>query len=81
MKLGATQSPGEGGLRQGVLREELTWQIGGTAGRPACLRRVSRGMGGSWSQSSGWKLDGPNQRRDVVDVTIKRVLWWSLEGQ
>ena len=23
MKLGATQSPGEGGLRQGVLREEL----------------------------------------------------------
>ena len=38
MKLGATQSPGGGGLRQGVLRKELTWQVGGTAGRPACLR-------------------------------------------
>ena len=38
--MGATQSPGGGNLRQGVLRKELTWQVGGTTGRPACLRRV-----------------------------------------
>ena len=38
MKVGATQSPGGGSLRQGVLRKELTWQVGGTAGRPECLR-------------------------------------------
>ena len=37
-------SPGRGNLRQGVLRKELTWQVGGTAGRPACLRILSRGM-------------------------------------
>ena len=30
-------------MRQEVLRKELTWQVGGTAGRPVCLRRVSRG--------------------------------------
>ena len=28
----------------GDLRKELTWQIEGTAGRPACFRTVSRGM-------------------------------------
>ena len=71
--MGATQSPGGRGLMQGVLRKELTWQVGGTAGRPVCLRRVSRGTGGSWSPSSGQgtrsgmeTLDGPEQRRDVV---------------
>ena len=73
MKVGATQPPGGGGLRQGVLRKELTWQVGGTAGRPACLRRMSRGTRGSWSPSSGQgtgsgmeALDGPEQRRYVV---------------
>ena len=71
--MGATQSPGGGGLRQGILRKELTWQVGGMAVRPACLRRVSRGHGGSCSLSSGqwaivgWKpSDSPEQRRDVV---------------
>ena len=55
------QSPGRGGLRQGVQRKDVTWQVGGTAGRPACLRTVSRGMGGSWSPGNGqwtWKWDG-----------------------
>ena len=47
MKVAATQSPGGGGLRQGVLCKELTWQVGGTAGRPACLRRVNRGQEGA----------------------------------
>ena len=66
MKVGATQSPGGGGLRQGVLRKELTWQVGGTTGRAVCLGRVSRGMwrelvsehsavGGSWMEV----LDSP----------------------
>ena len=67
--MGATQSPGGGGLRQGVLRKELTWQVGGTAGRPECLRRVSRGMGGAVGREPGSGmevLDGPEQRRDVV---------------
>ena len=31
----ATWSPGEGGLKQGVLRKELTWHVGGMAGRPS----------------------------------------------
>ena len=73
MQVEATQSPGEGSLRQGFLRKELTWQAGGTVGRPACLRRVSRGTGGSWSLSNGQRtgsgmepLDCPEQRRDVV---------------
>ena len=73
MKVEATQSPGGGGLKQGVLRMRLTWQVGGTAGRPVCLRRVSKGTGGSWSLSNGQgtgsgmeALDGPEQRRDVV---------------
>ena len=61
MKVGATRSPGGGGLKQGVLRKELTWQVGEMAGRPACLRTVSWGMGGSWSPNTGqgnWKWDG-----------------------
>ena len=71
--MAATQSPGGGGLRQRVLSKELTWQVGGTAGRPVCLRRVSRGTGGSWSLSSGQgtgsgmeALDGSEQRSDVM---------------
>lgn len=59
---------------RGVLRKELSWQVGGTAGRPACLRR---GSGGPWralvseqwaaGQEVGWKpLDGPEQGSDVV---------------
>ena len=73
MKVGATQSPGGGNLRQGVLRKELTWQVGGTTGRPACLRRVSRGM---WRElvSEHWAvggsgmevLDSPEQRIDML---------------
>ena len=56
-----------------MLRKELTWQVGGTAGRPACLRGVGRGCGGSWSLSSGQGtgsetevLDGPEQSNNVV---------------
>ena len=47
------------------LRKELTWQIEGTAGRPACFRTVSRGMWkGLWAvgsrTGSGMEaLDGP----------------------
>ena len=54
--MGASQSTGGGGLRQGILRKELTWQVGGTAGRPACLRRVSRG---TWRElvSEQWTMD------------------------
>ena len=47
------ESPGEADLRQGVLRKELTWQFGGMAGRPACLRRVSRGREGAGFQAVG----------------------------
>ena len=53
MKVAATQSPGGGGLRQGVLRKELTWQVGGMAGSPACLRRGSRGREGAGLQAMG----------------------------
>ena len=55
MKVGATQSPGGGNLRQGVLRKELTWQVGGTSERPACLKIVSREM---WRElvSKQWEV-------------------------
>ena len=73
MKVAATQSPGGGGLRQGVKRKELIWQVGGMAGRPACLRRGSRGWEGAGLQAMGREtgsgmeaLDGPEQRRDVI---------------
>ena len=71
--MGATQSPGGVGLRQGVLRKELTWQVGGTAGRPACLRRVSRGTGGSWSPSNGqWaqKWDGSLEWHHIWEIPL-----------
>ena len=82
MKVGATQSPGGGGLRQGVLRKELTWQVGGTAGRPVCLRRVSRG---TWRElfSRQWAVSPEvglkpwmGQSRGVMwsDVRVKRFL-------
>ena len=81
MKVGAMESPGEADLRQGVLRKELTWQFGGMAGRPACLRRVSRGMGGSWSLSCGQGLEVGWKPWMVQstgwmwsDVRVKRVL-------
>ena len=71
--MGATQSPGGVGLRQGVLRKELTWQVGGTIGRPMSLGRMSRGM---WRElvSEHWAvggsgmevLDSPEQRSDMV---------------
>ena len=47
-------------------KEGATWQVGGTAGRPACLREVKRGTRRSWSPNSGQgtrsgmeALDGP----------------------
>lgn len=55
------------------LRKELTLQIEGTAGRPACFRTVSRGWEGAglWAvgsrTGSGWKpWTGPEHRSDVV---------------
>ena len=88
MKVGATQSPGGGNLRQGVLRKELTWQVGGTTGRPACLRRVSRGCGGAGllamaiGPEVAWKSWMVQSRGGMwSDVGVKRFLWWSLEGQ
>ena len=51
--MGATLSPRGGGLKQGVLRKAdplrkaLTGQVGGMAGRPECLRRVSSGQEGA----------------------------------
>ena len=43
-------------LGEGVLRKELTCQVGGTAGSPAWLRRVSRG---TWRElvSEQWAGD------------------------
>ena len=73
MKVGTVLSPGRGYLRQGVLRKELTWQFGGTAARPVCLRRVSGGHGGSWSLSSGqWaqKWDGSLGWSRVEEDTV-----------
>ena len=74
MKVGVTQSPGGGGVRQGVLRKEQPGRLKEQQeDQPACLMRVSRGTGGSWSLSCGQRtgigmeaLDGPEQRRDVV---------------
>ena len=62
--MAATQSPGGGGLRQGVKRKELTWQVGGMAGSPACLRRGSRGREGAGLQAVGRgpKWDGSLRR-------------------
>ena len=82
MKVGATQSPGGGGLRQGVLRKELTWQVRGTAGRPVCLRTVSRGtwrelVSEQWAASLevGWKPWMVQSRRAMwPDVGVKRFL-------
>ena len=89
MKVGAMESPGEADLRQGVLRKELTWQFGGMAGRPACLRRVSRGTGGSWFPSSGQQAWKWNESHWMVhsrggrwsDVGFKRFFPCLLEEQ
>ena len=61
------------GLKQGVLRKELTWQVGEITGRPVCLGIVSRGMwrelvSEHWAvRGSGMEvLDSPEQRGDVV---------------
>ena len=86
---GGHATPGGGDLRQGVLRKELTWQIGGTAGRPVCLRRVSRRI---------WREMVPEQWAVSLEVGLKPwmvqsrqamcsypgvkiFLWWSLEGR
>ena len=53
MKVGGHTVTWVRGSKAGGPKKELTWQIGGMAGRPACLRRVSRGMGGSWYLSCG----------------------------
>ena len=82
MKVGTVLSPGRGNPRQGVLRKELTWQVGGTAGRPACLRTLSRGMwrelvSEQWAASLevGWKPWMVQSRRAMwPDVGVKRFL-------
>ena len=87
MKVGATLSPGGGGLKQGVLRKadplrkELTGQVGGMAGRPACLRRVNRGQEGAGLRAvdNGRLWDGSHQMVQSrggmsSDVGIKRFL-------
>ena len=87
--MAATQSPGGGGLRQGVKRKELTWQVGGIAGRPACLRTVSRGMwrervSEHWAVSTEvrWKPWMVQSRGGMwSDVGVKGFLQWSLEGR
>ena len=81
MKVGATQSPEGESLRQEVLRKELTWQVGGTTGRPACLRRVSRGCGGAGlgAMARGlevaWKSWMAQSRREMwSDIKFERFL-------
>ena len=78
---------GEGVWGRGVLSKELTWQVGGMAGRPACLRRVSRGWEGAglWAVDKGRLWDGSHQTVQSrggmsSDVGVKKFLWWSLEG-
>ena len=75
MKVGATQSPGGGNLRQGVLRKELTWQLltWRNYSKTSMSEESEQGMWGSWSPSNGQGtksgmevLDGPEQKRDVV---------------
>ena len=64
------------------LRKELTWQIEGMAGRPACFRTVSRGMwkelvSGKWAEELevGWKPWMVQSRGGMwSDVRVKRVL-------
>ena len=79
--MAATQSPGGGGLRQRVLSKELTWQVGGTAGRPACLRRGNRGQEGAGLRAvdNGRLWDGSHQTVQSrggmsSDVGVKRFL-------
>ena len=79
--MGATQAHGGGNLRQGVLRKELTWQVGGTTGRPACLKRVSRGCGGAGLRAMArgpevaWKSWMVQSRRGMwSDIKFERFL-------
>ena len=82
MKVGVTQSPGGGGVRQGVLRKEQPGRLKEQQeDQPACLMRVSRGTGGSWSLSCGqglevgWKPWTVQSRGGMwSDVRVKRVL-------
>ena len=76
------------GSEAGHPQEGATWKVGGTAGRPACLRRVSRGawrdlVPEQWAASLkvGWKPWTDENRGGMwSDVGAKRFLWWSLEG-
>ena len=76
MKVAATQSPGEGGLRQRGLRKELTSQVGGTARKPACLRRMSREFEGAGLRAvgNGWLWDGSHQT-----VQSREGMWSDVE--
>ena len=80
MKVGTALSPGRGYLRQGVLRKEMTWQFGGTAARPVCLTRVSRG---TWRElvSEQWAVS-PEMRWKpwMVQSRGGYSLMWDLKG-